>query len=95
MKMISDREFRNQPGKVRKELAEQDVIMTSRGKPYAVLLPVRDQSEVEQVLELASRIRAQMALSSVRGKAAEADLNEIPDSELEEEIEHVRKQRRE
>lgn len=95
MKMISDREFRNHPGKIRKELEEQDVIMTSRGKPYAVLLPVRDQSEVEQVLELASRIRAQMALSSVRGKAAESGLNDIPDSELEEEIEHVRKQRRE
>lgn len=95
MKMISDREFRNQPGRVRKELAKQDVIMTSRGKPYAVLLPVRDQSEVEQVLELASRIRAELAVSSVRGKATEAGLNKIPDSELEEEIEQVRKQRRE
>lgn len=95
MKMISDREFRNQPGRVRKELAEQDVIMTSRGKPYAVLLPVRDQAEVEQVLELASRIRAQMALSAVREKAAEAGLDAIPDSELEEEIEQVRKQHRE
>ncbi|MEF8943531.1 MAG: hypothetical protein V5B78_12155 [Desulfohalobiaceae bacterium] len=95
MKMISDREFRNEPGKVRKELANQNVIMTSRGKPYAVLLPVEDPSDVEQVLELASRIRAQMGLSSVRGKAAETGLNRMSDAEIEEEIDHVRKQRRE
>ena len=46
MKIISDREFRNEPGKVRKELANQEVVMTSRAKPYAVLLPVEDPSEV-------------------------------------------------
>lgn len=95
MKMISDRDFRNEPGKVRTELARQDVIMTSRGKPYAVLLPVEDPSEVEQVLELASRIRAQMALSTVRGKAEETGLNKISDSGIEEEIDFVRKHRRE
>ena len=95
MKMISDREFRNEPGKVRKELASQNVIMTSRGKPYAVLLPVEDPSDVEQVLELASRIRAQMGLSSVREKATETGLNRLSDAEIEEEIDYVRKQRRE
>jgi len=93
MKILSDREFRNQPGKVRKELAHQEVVMTSRGKPYAVLLPVDDPSNVEEVLELASRIRAQMALSSVRGKAVETGLDRMTASEIDEEIKMVRKQR--
>ena len=93
MKMISDREFRNEPGKVRKELAHQEVIMTSRGKPYAVLLPIEDPSEVEEVLELASRIRAQMALSGVRRKAAESGLDKLSASEIDNEIKRVRKQR--
>ncbi len=95
MKIISDREFRNEPGKVRKELASQEVIMTSRGRPYAVLLPVEDPSEVDEVLELATRIRAQMALSSVRRKAAETGLDKLSSTEVDEEIKAVRKKLRE
>ena len=94
MKIISDREFRNQPGKVRKELADHEVVMTSRGKPYAVLLPVDDPADVKAVLELASRIRAQMGLSSVRRKAMETGLDRISSSEIDEEINRVRAERR-
>mgnify|MGYP006299250661 CR=1 FL=1 len=95
MKIISDREFRNEPGKVRKELASQEVVMTSRGRPYAVLLPVEDPSEVDEVLELAARIRAQMALSSVRRKAAETGLDKLSSTEIDKEIKTVRKKLRE
>jgi prevent-host-death family protein len=95
MKIISDREFRNEPGKVRKELASQEVVMTSRGRPYAVLLPVEDPSDVDEVLELAVRIRAQMALSSVRRKAAGTGLDKLSSTEIEQEIKAVRKKRRE
>jgi len=95
MKIISDREFRNEPGKVRKELASQEVVMTTRGRPYAVLLPVEDPSEVDEVLELAARIRAQMALSSVRRKAAETGLDKLSSTEIDKEIKAVRKKLRE
>ena len=94
MKIVSDREFRNEPGKVRKSLAEQDIIMTSRGKPYAVLLPIDEQSDMEEVLELAARIRAQMAISRVRKKAAEKGLNKLSSRDIDKEIETVRKQRK-
>ena len=94
MKIFSDREFRNEPGKIRKELTQHEVVMTSRGKPYAVLLPVDDPSNVDVVLELASRIRAQMALSSVRKKALEKGLDNISTSEIDAEIKAVRKQRK-
>lgn len=93
MKIVSDREFRNEPGMVRKKLANQDVIMTSRGKPYAVLLPIDDQTDVEEVLELAARIRAQMSLSSVRKKALDSGLDRMSSEEIDEEIQKVRKQR--
>ncbi|MCF8039165.1 MAG: type II toxin-antitoxin system Phd/YefM family antitoxin [Desulfohalobiaceae bacterium] len=93
MKIFSDREFRNEPGKIRKELEKHEVVMTSRGKPYAVLLPVDDPSNVEEVLELAARIRAQMALSSVRQKASKKGLDNMPSSEIDDEIKAVRKQR--
>ena len=91
MKIISDREFRNNPGKVRKELAAQEVVMTSRGKPYAVMLPIDDPENIEEVLEMSARIKAQMALSSVRQKAAATGLDRISESEIDEEIKDTRK----
>lgn len=94
MRIISDREIRNQLGKVRKELADHDVVITSRGKPYAVLLPVDDPADVKAVLELTARIRAQMALSSVRRKAMETGLDRISASEIDEEINWARTERR-
>lgn len=94
MKIVSDREFRNEPGRVRKALAEQDVVITSRGKPYAVLLPVSESQNIEEVLLLASRIRAQMALSSVRAKAAQRGLDDLSPADIDAEIQAVREQRR-
>jgi prevent-host-death family protein len=94
MKIVSDREFRNEPGRVRKALAEQDVVITSRGKPYAVMLPVSESQNIEEVLLLASRIRAQMALSSVRAKAAQRGLDDLTAAEINAEIQAVREQRR-
>lgn len=94
MKIISDREFRNEPGKVRKELAGQNVVMTSRGRPYAVLLPVEEPEKLEEVLELADRLKAQMALSSVRGKSRDAGLDKLKSEDIDREIEQVRKQRK-
>ena len=95
MKIVSDREFRNEPGRVRKALAQQDVVITSRGKPYAVMLPVSEAQNIEEVLLLASRIRAQMALSSVRAKATQCGLDELSAAEIDAEIQAVREQRRE
>ena len=93
MKIVSDREFRNEPGKVRKELDKQNVVITSRGRPYAVLLPIDKPQNMEQVLELAERIKAQMALSSVRQKAIDNGLDKMTATEIDVEIEQVRKQR--
>lgn len=94
MKIISDREFRNEPGKIRKALANQDIVMTSRGKPYAVLLPVDEQTGVEEVLELAARIRAQMALSRVRKKASDKGIDRLSSTEIDKEIKTARNQRK-
>lgn len=94
MKIISDREFRNNPGKIRRELDSQEVIMTSRGKPYALLLPLDNPENLEEILEMAARLKAQMALSSVRKKAAAAGLDQLPASEIDEEIKAVRSKRR-
>lgn len=93
MRFFTDREFRNEPGKIREALANQEVVMTSRGKPYAVLLPVHDSNDIEEVLLLARRIRAQMALSAVRRKATQSGLDKISEAEIDAEISDVRAKR--
>ncbi|SDB50321.1 Antitoxin Phd_YefM, type II toxin-antitoxin system [Desulfonatronum thiosulfatophilum] len=94
MKIISDREFRNNPGKLRKELEHGDVVLAKRGKPYAVMLPVMNIERLDEVLELASRIKAQMALSRVRNKAALSGMDQLSEAEIDAEISEVRKERR-
>jgi prevent-host-death family protein len=50
MKFIPIREFRNNPGRMLKSLRkEREVILTSRGKPVAVLSPV-DEATFERDL---------------------------------------------
>ncbi len=94
MRVVSDRDLRNVPGKIRDALAQGDVVVTSRGKPYAVLMPVANPDRLEEVLALASRIRAQMAVSSIRRKAAETGLDAITDEEIDEEIGQARRERK-
>lgn len=92
MRLISDRDLRNYPGKVREALAEGEVVVTSRGKPYAVMLPVDDPARLEDTLKLASRIRAQMAVSEIRRRAVAVGLDRITEEDIEEEIRQVRNQ---
>ena len=69
MKFVSDREIRNQPGKIREELLQGDLVLTSRGRPYALMLAV-DPERLGDMLQLAARLRAQAALSEVRRQGA-------------------------
>ena len=92
MKFISDREIRNQPGKIREELKSGEVILTCRGKPYALMLPV-DPDHVEDILALSSRLRALQTISRIRSRAAGSDLCAITDDEINNEIKASRKSR--
>lgn len=94
MRIINDRDLRNMPGKVRQALAQGEVVVASRGKPYAIMLPISDPERVEEALELAARIRAQMAVSSVRAKAAASGLDRLSEEEIEAEIRAAREERR-
>jgi PHD/YefM family antitoxin component YafN of YafNO toxin-antitoxin module len=90
MQVVSDREMRNEPGKVREALAQGDVVVTSRGRPYAIMIPVDDPSRVEEALALSASIRAQMAVSAIRRRAAEAGLERLGQEAIEEEIRQAR-----
>ncbi len=94
MRLISDRDLRNTPGKVREALAQGDVVVTSRGKPYALMLPITDPDRLDEALLLASRLRAQLALSRIRAKAATGDMDRMSMEDIDAEIRAERRERK-
>jgi len=69
MKFVSVRELRGRPGAVWKALAaEKELVLTSNGKPIAILASVGEDS-FEQALGELRRARALQAVSRLQRKA--------------------------
>ena len=92
MKLVSFRELRNVPGKVRELIEANDVVLTARGKPVAVIVPIADD-DVEETLQAVRRARLQVLLSRVRRAAAEAGTRELTREEIDDEIRASRERR--
>lgn len=93
MKFITVRDLRIKPGEVWK-LAEKekDLIITSRGKPVALLTSIEGEDVVEE-LEVLRRLRALRALDNIHRRSVAAGTDKITDKEIETEIEAVRRNR--
>ena len=90
MDFVSSRELRVNPRPVFERLeGEHEVVVTSRGKPVALMLGVEGE-DVEEVVRSVRRARAELAVSRMRGTAAERGLAE---ADVEDEIEAVRRGR--
>ncbi len=94
MEFVADREIRNEPGKVRKRLSEKgELVVTARGKPYAIMIHVEPE-RVGDVLALTSEIRARMAVSNMRERAARKGLDKTAMRDIDREIAFARKERK-
>ncbi len=93
MKFVSSREIRVNPRPVF-EAAEQgdEVVVTSRGKPVALLLGIGEE-DLEETVRLVRRAKAQAAVSRMRKIAAQQSLDEMRQEEIEEEIGSARRER--
>ncbi len=93
MKFVSVRDFRNQTARIRKELqAEHEVVVTSNGKPVAILAEV-DEESLEERLRALRRERVQRMLSRTRARARSAGLAEMSMDEINAEIHAARSER--
>lgn len=92
MRFITTRDLRNTPGKIRRLLAEGDVVLTASGKPVAYLLGV-DEAELEEVAGLVRRTRAQAAVSRMRRAATEKGASGISAAAVEGVIRRTRRER--
>ena len=93
MKFVSSREIRVNPRPVFEAARGGDeVVITSRGKPVALLVGV-DGDDLEETLRLLRRARAQATVSRMRLASEQSGLTGMAETEIEGEIAAARGER--
>ncbi len=90
MRFVSVRELRTKPKEVWKKIKEDDIIITSNGKPIAILSGVTEAS-LDRELRAIRRGRALLALEKMQKVATARRLDQWTESKIEAEINAIRK----
>jgi antitoxin (DNA-binding transcriptional repressor) of toxin-antitoxin stability system len=94
MKFISVRDLRGKSAEVWKDLpAEREVIVTSNGRPIAILSAV-NESNLEESLSAIRQARAAEAVMSLQRRSVERGTDGITMEEIDAEIKAVRRKRK-
>jgi antitoxin (DNA-binding transcriptional repressor) of toxin-antitoxin stability system len=93
LKFVSTRELRNRPGYVRDLARKEDLVLTTNGKPIALLLGI-EADELEDTARAIRQAKAQMALSRLRQKAEREGMGRMTRSAIDAEIGAVRSRRK-
>lgn len=94
MKFVTIRDFRNKTAEVRRDLeADQEVVLTSNGRPFALISRV-DPDTVEDEIIALRRARARVAISRMRAQAKAQGLDKMTMEEIDAIIADVRRKRR-
>ena len=93
MRFVTVRDLRLKSGEVwRRVRQEGELVVTSNGKPVAVLADV-DEEYLEDFLGSLRRARATLAVHRMQTRAREEGLDRLSEAEIEAEIEAVRRER--
>ncbi len=77
MQFVPYRDLRNEPSALRKKLAsEGELVVTVDNKPFAMMINLDDEN-VQDILLMVSRLRAQMAARSIRSQARRDGLDKM------------------
>ena len=93
MKFVSTRELRNRPGYVRNLAQKDDLVLTTNGKPVAILLGI-EEDELEETARAVRQAKAQLALSRLRKQASRRGTDRMSASDIDAEIRAVRFRRK-
>jgi len=93
MRFISVRDLNTRPKEIWTKIKDEEVVITSNGKPIALLSGVTEET-LEKAIRAIRRSRALIALEAMQKKSLESGLDKLTDSEIESEIQAVRKSRR-
>jgi len=94
MEFVPYRLLRNEPKELRKRLEEKgELVVTVDGEPLAVMLKI-PKGSLEDLVLLVSQVRAQLAVSAIRGQARKRGLNKTSMREIDALIRESRAERR-
>jgi len=94
MRFISVRDLRGKSAEVWKDLpAEREVVVTSNGRPIAILSSV-NESNLEESLSAIRQARASEAVMSLQRRSVEAGADKTTMEEIDAEIKRTRARRR-
>ena len=94
MKFVSIRDLRGKSAEVWKKLSgEREMIITSNGRPIAILAAV-NESNLEESLSAFRQARAVQAVASLQRRSVEQGTDNISMDEIDAEIRAVRRKRR-
>jgi antitoxin (DNA-binding transcriptional repressor) of toxin-antitoxin stability system len=94
MEFVTIRDLRLKPAEVWDKLRQQrEIILTSNGRPVAIIAGV-GENDVEETVTALRRARAQVAVARMRRVAAERGTDKLSASEIEFEIARSRRERR-
>ena len=93
MEFVPYRVLRNQPAELRKKLEEQgELVVTVDGDPFAVMLKI-PKGSLEDLVLLLARVRAQLAVSSIRAQAQQRGLDQMTATQADAFVKEVRASR--
>jgi len=93
MRFISVRDLNTKPKEIWNKIKDEEMVITSNGKPIALLSAVTEET-LEKTIRTIRRSRAVIALEEMQKKSTESGLDRQTDSQIESEIQAVRKSRR-
>lgn len=93
MRFVSVRELNTKPKEIWAKIKDEEVVVTSNGKPIALLSAVTGDT-LDKTLRALRRSRALLALEEMQKKSMETGLERLTDSEIGSEIRAVRRERK-
>ena len=94
MKFIAVKDLKS-PKEIRKKLMEEkELLLTSNGKPMAVLINVDESDDPEQTLQSVREARSRLALQKIRNGAADRGIDKLGIDEINTLISNARSHRK-
>lgn len=93
MRFVTVRDLRLRSGEVWRQLQQEgEVVVTSNGKPVAVLSDI-EENNLEEYLRALRRVRATIVVNKIQARSQQQGLDKISEAETEAEIKAVRRGR--
>jgi len=95
MEFIPYRVLRNEPAALRRKLEDEgELVVTVDGKPFAVMIDLAGGENMDDILLMVSRLRAQMAARAIRSQARRDGLDKMSDEQIDALIQDTRAERK-